>query len=166
MESNRANTFRVKAKSFFLTYSQCPISREQALEDLKTRFHDDLPHRLHRIAISRENHQDGNHHLHIMMYLAQQIQTRDARFLDLLDEDNINYHPNISTTIRSGPRAYKYITKEDPTPLEWPDEWCKEEFRAREGKTAILGKRMMTGESLAAIAEDHPEILMNFVKLQ
>ena len=54
------------------------------------------------------------------------------------------WHPNVSgDRIRSDKNALKYISKEDPEPLEWPSPFIKEETAAREGHRKILTKRII-----------------------
>lgn len=109
--------FRFKAGCVFLTYSQCPLSKEMTavkfLGDLKWPSPDFKAQM--RIAIARENHQDGNHHLHVLVEFPNVMSTSDPRFFDLCHE-GVVYHPNIQAP-RSKAAVADYITKDDPKPL-------------------------------------------------
>lgn len=64
--------------------------------------------------------------------------------MDFTDGDK-KYHPNVSgDKIKSDKRALKYISKEDPEPLEWPAPFIKAETEAKEGHRKILTKRIIT----------------------
>lgn len=103
----RTGTFELKAKNIALTYAQCPIPADIALELLKDLFSAQKPV---FIQVSQEHHQDGEPHLHVLACLSGLMHTRDARFADLECESSV-YHPNVKRSWNI--RGWKeYISKE------------------------------------------------------
>lgn len=94
--------FSLQGKNLFLTYAQCPLSKEHALTALQDRFEN-----LIGWVVARELHQDGNAHLHIYLQFSDTFKTRDPRFADL----EHTYHPN-AQSVRSSKSVVKYCTKE------------------------------------------------------
>lgn len=60
--------------------------------------------------------------------------------------------------------SIKYITKEDENPLELGDMDYKQEIKAKESKTAILGKRLIAKTPLVELVKENPEMLKDFKK--
>lgn len=107
--------FRLQAKRLFLTYSQCPLAREDVLLRLGSLL---LPNTIKAHLIARETHADGNTHLHVFLELTDRFETRDARFFDLPDPTTPQktHHPN-TQAVRSPTAVQAYLLKEDPEPL-------------------------------------------------
>lgn len=97
--------FRFQGKSVALTYPQCPVMKENALEHLLDKFPID------EYFIAREKHEDGEWHLHMYLSFKERVRTRDVRAFDI----GI-YHPNIQTCKNKG-RWLRYMSKEDQDPL-------------------------------------------------
>lgn len=89
------------ARRFFLTYPQCELTKESALELLARVAGDDFHY-----IIGREAHQDGAHHLHVYLEFPRPKRVRDARYFDLGE-----YHPNIQT-VRRPVECQAYCTKD------------------------------------------------------
>lgn len=98
-------TFRITAKSFFLTYPQCNEEREA----LKTLL--DTKGKLVYYLIGREQHEDGNFHLHALATFEKKLNIKRTTFFDLN-----GHHPNIQVA-KNIPALKNYITKEDESPL-------------------------------------------------
>ena len=102
--------FKYQAKSIFLTYSQCPLLPAAVLELIKLKTGSDPTNQVHRVAIGREQHQDGNFHLHIAVWYTHQLRFSGTTYMDLE-----GHHPNVSgDKIKSCKAALLYISKEDP----------------------------------------------------
>ena len=98
-------TFRLHAKTFFLTYSQCPVEKEimrRHLENLG---------RITKLAIGQEHHQDGNLHLHCLVQYSKKINVRSPEFFDYEE-----YHPSIESP-RNIQASINYCCKEDSNPI-------------------------------------------------
>lgn len=91
--------FRINAQSFFLTYPQCNIEPENLLKGLQD------AHNVTSYAISQEQHQDGNPHLHAYIRLGQKINSTNQRVFDVY-----GFHPNIQSA-RNTNSVIKYVMK-------------------------------------------------------
>jgi len=98
--------FKLQGKNFFLTYPQCELTREQALECLQDIV--DIQY----ACIGQELHIDGARHLHILVSSKKKLTVRNQKFFDLL-----GHHGNYQTA-RDSDDVRKYVMKEDLHPLE------------------------------------------------
>ncbi|AAM12371.1 replication associated protein Rep [Sida mottle virus] len=90
---SKPRRFRVQAKNIFLTYPQCPLTKEEALSQLQAI---QLPSNKKFIKICRELHEDGQPHLHILLQLEGKIQVTNNRLFDLVSPTrSAHFHPNI-----------------------------------------------------------------------
>lgn len=80
--------FRINARSVFLTYPQCPLSKEELLTFLCT-----LKYEAQYVIVCMEKHKDGTPHLHALINFQKKIDLQNQRFFDIN-----GYHPNIQTT--------------------------------------------------------------------
>ncbi len=129
--------FQYKGKSVFLTYSQCPLTKERVLEFLKT------VGQLEKAAVGQETHQDGNFHIHVCAWYTQELRSVNCRFLDI-----DGYHPNIrGTRVQNKKAAMAYVSKQDSNVLCHNMD-IQAEQAARAAHRKILGKRLMDGEDL------------------
>lgn len=62
-----AKKFRLKGKSLFLTYPQCPLDKAAALEQLLQL----LP--VEKALVAEEQHEDGSPHLHAYVKLTKEV---------------------------------------------------------------------------------------------
>jgi hypothetical protein len=147
--------FRLQAKNVFLTFAQCPISKERALVLLSEKK------TIEEYVIAEELHEDGNKHLHCFLKFATKLHTRDARFFDLTD-DEVVYHPNI-TKPRSVKNVIQYIEKDN-------------NYLSSDGIKRLLNKKSWgeikanatsTVEYLNGIAEHYPrDYALNYERLK
>ncbi|WXB20467.1 RepA [Nomiamastrel virus] len=100
--SNRSRAFRICAKNIFLTYPQCPLEKNYVLERLQR---NPINHNLSFACVAKEEHMDGNTHLHCLLMYSHRLDIKYSRQFDIHD-----YHPNIQAA-RSPGRIYQYITK-------------------------------------------------------
>lgn len=97
--------FRFQATNVFLTYSQCPISKEQLLLYIRSII------QIKEYCIAEEQHQDGRPHLHVFLQLTTRLNTTRPRYFDVTHE-GIVYHPN-TQAVKSIKNVSEYITKDD-----------------------------------------------------
>lgn len=108
----RNGRFRVAAKSLFITYPRCDLSKEVCLELLQnmlasSAFHNEVAMR--EYCIGRETHQDGGFHLHVFVTFDRKLDIRSARTFDMLYE-GIVYHGNIQS-VRNRGAVMDYVRK-------------------------------------------------------
>ena len=97
--------FRLKSKGIFLTFAQCPYPLDQFFDNLKARFSDPQD----QIYCSREQHEDGEWHLHAVLLLRKPIQTRNVAYFDNLVVPS--KHPNIKSRLKSQSQTIAYVMK-------------------------------------------------------
>lgn len=95
--------YRLACKHLFLTYPQCPLSKEEGLELLRPIL---LPFDPSYVCIASELHEDGNSHLHVLALLRRKLNTRNARYFDLGA-----YHGNYQAA-RNPSDVRDYVTKD------------------------------------------------------
>nr|QTT61733.1 replication-associated protein [Opuntia virus 2-DBG_56] len=111
----RKGAFCVKAKNIFLTYPQCSLSKEEALQQLQQI---QLPSNNKFIKIARELHEDGQPHLHILIQFQGKVQITNNRLFDLVSPTrSAHFHPNIQGA-KSSSDVKSYIDKDGDT-IEW-----------------------------------------------
>lgn len=113
-------SFSLHTAKIFLTYPQCPLSREHMLIWISCLV---TPHPLVNWLVARELHEDGQYHLHILLEYQTKLNLRDEAFFDVLVDESgnsCNYHPNIQSC-RSHVKCGDYCRKEDQEPIDnWP----------------------------------------------
>lgn len=153
---------QLSAKSWFLTYPQCSVTKEQALLNLQSRFKQNLAGCL----IAQEDHQDGMKHLHMLVIFTKAVKTKDRSFFDFVCKKHGNYQ-----TVRSQYAVANYVRKEDPTPVSFgnvPDpgsSTAKEQSlgkrkrdggKPRESKALMTAQQLLSGASLKSIMLTDP----------
>lgn len=97
--------FRLNAKALFLTYPQCPIPTDIALQILEQKLPTIGTH-----LIAQELHKDGHHHLHCFLKSTEKFNVTNPHLLDLQWADS-TYHGNYQTC-RSPKAVAKYCSKD------------------------------------------------------
>ncbi|ABI85402.1 REP protein [Desmodium leaf distortion virus] len=106
----KPKTFRLAARNIFLTYPQCDIPKDEALQMLQNLSWSVVKPVYIRVA--REEHSDGFPHLHCLLQLSGKSNIKDARFFDLTHpRRSANFHPNVQAAKDSN-AVRNYITKE------------------------------------------------------
>lgn len=100
--------FRFNARQVFLTYAQCPVAPEDALTELENLL---SPVQILAHCIGREQHQDGEWHLHAYLRFNQKFNTRNPRAFDFNFGEDYIFHPNIRT-VRSAGGVIEYCIKD------------------------------------------------------
>nr|UUV61484.1 C1 [Tomato mottle leaf curl virus] len=85
--------FLINSKNYFITYPHCSLSKEEALSQLlalKT------PTNKKFIRITRELHEDGEPHLHVLIQFEGKYRCTNCRFFDLVSPTrSTHFHPNV-----------------------------------------------------------------------
>lgn len=93
-----------------LTYPQCGVAKETALDILKALDH------VKCVVVSRETHEDGNHHLHAYVRFEKRLRRAPETFMLGTFRPNIQPVNNVRGWI-------KYLTKEDKMPFTYQFDW-------------------------------------------
>nr|AHZ62976.1 replication-associated protein [Wheat dwarf virus] len=120
MASSSTPRFRVYSKYLFLTYPQCTLEPQYALDSLRKRPNACEP--LY-IAAVRELHEDGSPHLHVLVQNKLRASITNPNALNLrMDTSPFSiFHPNIQAA-KDCNQVRDYITKEvdsDVNTAEW-----------------------------------------------
>nr|ABO41854.1 replication associated protein [Tomato yellow vein streak virus] len=85
--------FTVNAKNFFLTYPHCSLTKEETLSQLQALK---TPTNKKFIRVTRELHEDGEPHLHVLIQFEGKFKCQNQRFFDLVSPTrSAHFHPNI-----------------------------------------------------------------------
>ncbi len=102
--------FRIAAKRFFLTYPQCPLEAEIAVNQIVRKGF--LKPKV--VIFGRELHQDGNSHLHGYVEYPRKLNVTRPDYFDLQLNQLIGrplvFHGNYQAT-RSAKRTVRYVVK-------------------------------------------------------
>lgn len=101
----------MNAKSFFLTFSQCPATKEFFLNHIKERAEQKQPGaRLLEFVIGEELHADGGKHLHAYFKFSTAI--RGTMLLWDFEYNGERYHGNSAGTVRNAAACKNYCRKD------------------------------------------------------
>nr|WNK15257.1 MAG: C1 replication-associated protein [Grapevine red blotch virus] len=104
-----SSSFNLRSKNFFLTYPQCPVHKQFALDLFKSKFSKTLDYAL----IAEEKHQDGEPHLHALLIFKKRQAIRNPKHFDITISSH-SYHPNI-TKPRDVTDVLNYVGKDGDT---------------------------------------------------
>jgi len=152
-ENPGSRKFRVDSKGWFLTYPKCALTKEEVLSALK-----DKRKGLKSVLVSRELHEDGEPHLHCYLYYEKEFSCKNERFFDIS-----GFHPNVQSA-KSVRAVQAYIKKDGDFIQEGMD--YAQEVSAITAHKAILGKRLIDGESLVDLTKEYPELVFKFKDIQ
>lgn len=148
-------SFRLNTEQFFLTYPQCEIEPQCALDQL-TEFLD-----VEHYLIAQEKHEDGEPHLHCWIKCTKKYNIKNANKFDLQSNDGtVTYHGNYQGC-RSNKAVIEYCTKEGHYVSDLPKEDLLLQVKTRKSKTSMIGAKLLeAGRLTSDIIEQHPELLI------
>jgi len=146
--------FRAQYKEYGLTYSRCPIEREDLVERL-TKILDKYNLSMENYYVARETHkkpvEEGKYntpyHLHIWFNLTTKPNFKNFAVFDIIspkEEFDWSWHPNIGRKKKNW--IYNYLKKQDKTPFT--------DIQSGYVELAIAGD---TKSAIALFAEQHPK---------
>lgn len=148
-----ARRARLAGKAFFLTYPQCSESKEALLAHLKT-----LGSVLQAV-VSRENHQDGGHHLHAYVKYDKKIDTTNMAFFDFKE-----HHGNYQTC-KNPLACKKYVEKDGDFIQEGID--YKSYQKARLEKKSIVAAQLISRQiTVEEAVRTNPELIYQYFSLK
>nr|AFJ54064.1 Rep [Tomato leaf curl Joydebpur virus] len=101
--------FQIYAKNYFLTYPQCSLTKEDALSQLQNLS---TPTNKLFIRVSRELHENGEPHLHVLIQFEGKFKCQNNRFFDLVSPTrSTHFHPNIQGA-KSSSDVKAYVEKD------------------------------------------------------
>nr|QUS52910.1 replication-associated protein [Muntingia yellow spot virus] len=106
---SRPKRFQVFAKNYFLTYPHCSLTKEEALAQLQQL---NTPTNKKFIRVTRELHEDGQPHLHVLIQFEGKYKCQNQRFFDLVSPTrSAHFHPNIQGA-KSSSDVKAYMAKD------------------------------------------------------
>lgn len=96
--------FRCQGKVFSLTYPQCEVDRKVFADAFRAKHYPST------MRSAREQHADGNHHIHLCVGYTKVKNVQSETHFDI-DIDGKTYHPNIQKT-KDVVAWNKYISKD------------------------------------------------------
>lgn len=129
-------SFRLCAKTLFLTYPQCNVAPDRALEVLNGLFR----HPIDEYIIAQEKHADGNLHLHCYLKLTKKCDVRNANGLDI-----DGFHGNYMSC-KSPAAVKKYCRKENNYITNIPDKAYTPYDKAIEAENRITAEKILMKE--------------------
>lgn len=155
-----ARNFRLNAKNLYLTYPQCDEDPAFIIEQCRCYWEDDLVW----VVCGREQHMDGNNHLHIAISLKRRVDYRQPDCLDWLAGQHGNYQ-----VLKNKARCLKYCTKEDDFEEFGIDvlQYLEAATTHKSQKSVEVAQGVMNDESLPSLNLRFPGFfLMNLPKIQ
>lgn len=145
--SSEATTtrFRMQAKNFFITFPQCGTTKQQALDNIRA-----AGFGLKGAIVAQEQHADGAPHLHIGLFLADKLSTRNPHVFDFIAQSHGNYQ-----TMTHTKACCRYITKDDAEPLIFGDVPNYSEDSSRSKSDSVAGM-IESGSTLQDVAAAYP----------
>lgn len=102
----KRNKFHISAKSFFLTYPQCDLNRQDAYDQLSGKIEG-----ISYVHIAKELHESGDPHLHILLITKEKKNIYNEKYFDIG-----GFHGNYQSA-KSTDNVLDYIKKADEHPL-------------------------------------------------
>nr|UUV61474.1 C1 [Tomato mottle leaf curl virus] len=101
--------FQINSKNYFLTYPKCSLSKEEALSQLLAL---QTPTNKLFVRVSKELHEDGEPHLHVLIQFEGKLHCKNNRFFDLVSPTrSAHFHPNIQGA-KSSSDVKSYVEKD------------------------------------------------------
>lgn len=139
--------FRMNCKNFFLTFPQCPTTKEVAQDRIKEKWPEC------RSLVCQENHKDGNNHLHVLLQFEKPLNIRKADYFDFIGGQHGKYEP--ARNIR---KSVQYITKKG----DYVSNGINVEsiLEKKNPKQDEVAKEIMNGASLREVKNNNPGFYM------
>lgn len=148
-----STSFQLNTKQLFLTYPQCTLSKEDALNLLRIKLDQ---YDIDKYIVAHEHHANGDDHLHCYFKLNNPYRTRDPKDLDLLQ-----FHGNYQGC-RSAKNVIKYCSKEE----DYIASFDVGDVINGDSKTKIAMQRILAGDSLTTVVQEHPMLLKGYRQLK
>lgn len=150
----RHQNYEINSRQLFLTYPQCTLTKDQALEELYKLFD------IEEYVVAHEFHKNGDSHIHAYIKLSD---SADKRFRTPTFADIGGFHGNYQGC-RSVKNVLKYCTKAEDylSNIDLDLVLGKKSSRTMIAKKIINEKRSLPD----LISEEHPELIFGYTKLK
>jgi len=161
--TDSAGRFRLQAKGFFLTFPQWNCAKEVVLENIRAHFADDLAW----AVVARELHQDGNPHLHVLIFLKKKLHVRQSNYFDFVARTltGETKHGNYQS-MRNQRESLVYVCKTDESPVSWGIN-PQATIAKKNGRAAFIAAQVVSGASTSELIKEDPGfMLLNLGKVK
>jgi len=155
-KKSEAKRYRLSARNVFLTFPQCATPKEVALDRAVEVFERWDPN---FIIAAREEHKDGNPHLHLLISLNKKCNIRNERKLDAIGGKHGDYAP-----ARSLSKSMKYIIKHGDIALWGITDEEIDEAIAPQKPLDRLVHDIKQGKTNEEICESNPGLYLTYSK--
>lgn len=138
----------LQGKKWFLTFPQCPMKKDEALQNLKSHFPT-----TEWIIVAEEQHKDGTPHLHIALCFTQRFNSRDMKVFDKITGQHGNYQP-----MKNQLKCIEYVTKGGVYHAEGID--VSAVLAKKNGKFAWIAQEAMAGKTLIQLNTLDPGFIL------
>lgn len=154
--TDKPKKFRLQGKNYILTFPQCDVKKEIAVERLEQKWKDDLQ----GYIVCEEQHADGTPHLHVFLEFREKKHVRQIDYFDFIGGKHGNYQ--VAKRVRA---SVEYVTKGGNYLAKGLDVEAIKKKRA--SKSTDVAKMLMEGKSISEInAVDPGYVMINKRKLE
>ena len=140
----KQKSYRFNAVTLFATFPQCPMPKEQALQNLLDKWLADIAFAI----VAHENHENGDDHLHVLVKFKSKRDFYAQDFADFIAGQHGNYQP-----ARNLKHVITYVTKDG----DYVSHGTVPQITGKkESKFDLIAKAINDGKSLREIRNEFP----------
>lgn len=148
--------FRLQGKNYILTFPQCDVKKEVAVERLEQKWKDDLK----GYIVCEEAHKDGTPHLHVFLQFREKQSFCKTDCFDFIGGKHGNYQ--VARSVRG---SVEYVTKAGNYVAKGVD--VESIKKKKSPKSTEVAKMLMEGKSVAEVnAVDPGYVMINKRKIE
>lgn len=148
--------FRMYAKQYILTFPQCDVKKEVAVERIQQKWKSELK----GYIVCEEAHKDGTPHLHVFLLFQQRKQFLKPDCFDFIGGKHGNYQ--VAKSVRG---SVQYVTKAGNYLVEGLD--VDAIIKKKASKSDDVAKMLLDGKSMVEINKELPGyVMLNKRKLE
>lgn len=148
--------FRMHAKQFILTFPQCDVKKEVAVERIEQKWKSELK----GYIVCEEEHKDGTPHLHVFLLFDKRKNFVSVNCFDFIGGKHGNYQ--VAKSVRG---SVTYVTKAGNYIAKGLD--VDAIIKKKAQKSDEVAKMLMDGKTLAEINKEMPGyVMINKKKLE
>ncbi len=142
-----------------LTFSQCDVTKETALDRITTSWGDELEWAI----VCHEKHQDGSNHLHCLLAHKLRFQTRNPLYFDCVGE----IHCNVEAVTRTLAKVVAYVIKDGDYICHGidPVEFLRLKAQKRSTRFAVVSDLVKEGATVDSLNASHGGFVLQYLRL-
>ncbi len=150
--------WRLESKFVFLTFSQCDVKKETAMDRIKTSWGDELEWAI----VCEEKHKDGSPHIHCLLAHKLRFRTRLQTYFNCIGGKQCN----VEGVTRTLAKVVTYVTKAGDYIEYGIDavEFLRAKAAKRSPRFAIVAALLKAGASVADLYESHGDFVLQHLR--